>query len=69
MNAELGVLANNGIKGAEGGTHLRNVLLSLSAPTDKAEIALHDLGVEVKDSEGNMRNLNDIMIDLNAALD
>ena len=69
MNAELGVLANNGIKGAEGGTHLRNVLLSLSAPTDKAEIALKDLNVEVKDSEGNMRNLNDIMIDLNAALD
>ena len=69
MNAELGVLANNGIKGAEGGTHLRNVLLSLSAPTDKAEIALKDLNVEVKDGEGNMRNLNDIMIDLNAALD
>lgn len=68
MNAELGVLANNGIKGAEGGTHLRNVLLSLSAPTDEAEIALHKLGVEVKDSDGNMRNLNDIMIDLNAAL-
>ena len=69
MNAELGVLANNGINGAEGGTHLRNVLLSLSAPTDKAEIALNDLNVQVKDSEGNMRNLNDIMIDLNAALD
>ena len=27
MNTELGVLANNGIKGAEGGTHLRNVIL------------------------------------------
>ena len=69
MNAELGVLANNGIKGAEGGTHLRNVLLSLSAPTDKAEIALNNLNVQVKDGEGNMRNLNDIMTDLNAALD
>lgn len=68
MNAELGVLANNGIKGAEGGTHLRNVLLSLSAPTDKAEIALKELGVEVKNSDGNMRNLNDIMKDLNASL-
>lgn len=69
MNAELGVLANNGIKGAEGGTHLRNVLLSLSAPTDKAEVALNKLNVEVKDGQGNMRNLNDIMTDLNAALD
>lgn len=69
MNTELGVLANNGIKGAEGGTHLRNVLLSLSAPTDKAVVALDQLNVQVSDSNGNMRNLNDIMIDLNAALD
>ena len=68
MNAELGVLANNGIKGAEGGTHLRNILLSLAAPTDVAAIALDDLGVKVSDSEGNMRDLNDIMIDLNASM-
>ena len=36
LNAALGILANNGIKGAEGGTALRNMLLSLEAPTDKA---------------------------------
>ncbi len=68
MNAELGVLANVGIKGSEGGTHLRNVLLSLSAPTEKAADKLKELNVEAKDSDGNMRNLNDIMIDLNEAL-
>lgn len=68
MNAQLGVLANNGIKGAEGGTHLRNVLLSLSAPTAVAETALADLGVQVSDSRGNMRDLNDIMTDLNASM-
>ncbi len=69
MNAELGILANNGIKGAEGGTHLRNILLALSAPTDKAAGALQKLKVEVSDSEGNMRDLNDIMTDLNHALE
>lgn len=68
MNTELGVLANNGIKGAEGGTHLRNILLSLAAPTDVAAIALDDLGVKVSNSEGNMRDLNDIMIDFNASM-
>lgn len=68
MNAELGVLANNGLKGAEGGTHLRNILLSLSAPTDKAAIAIDQLGLKIADSQGNMRDLNDIMIDLNAAM-
>lgn len=69
MNAELGILANNGIKGAEGGTHLRNILLALSAPTEKAEGALKKLRVEVSDSEGNMRDLNDIMTDLNGAME
>lgn len=68
MNAELGVLANNGIKGAEGGTHLRNILLSLSAPTDKAAIAIEQLGLKVSDSQGNMRDLNDIIIDLDASM-
>ena len=34
LNMALGVLADNGIKGAEGGTALRNMILSLSAPTD-----------------------------------
>ena len=37
LNTALGILANNGIKGAEGGTHLRNVILSLQNPTDGAE--------------------------------
>ena len=65
MNTALGVLANNGVKGAEGGTHLRNVLLSLSAPTDKAADAITSLGLQVYDSKGNMRDLNDIMTDMN----
>ena len=69
MNTELGILANNGIKGAEGGTHLRNILLSLSAPTDKASDAIKSLGLTISDSQGNMRDLNDIMLDLNAALE
>lgn len=68
MNTALGVLANNGIKGAEGGTHLRNVLIALSAPTDKAAAALKDLGVETVDAGGNMRSLEDILKDLNASM-
>ena len=65
MNTALGVMANNGIKSAEGGTHLRNILLSLSAPTDTASVAMQELGLRVSDSNGNMRDLNDILIDMN----
>lgn len=68
MNTELGVLANNGIKGAEGGTHLRNILLSLVSPTDNGAKALENYGIAVQDSTGNVRDLNDIMIDMNDSL-
>ncbi|MDB2108637.1 phage tail tape measure protein [Clostridium paraputrificum] len=69
LNTALGILANNGIKGAEGGTHLRNVILSLQNPTDKAASQMEALGVSVFDSEGNMRSLNDILGDLNTSMD
>lgn len=64
----LGVLADNGVKGAEGGTALRNIILSLSAPTDKAKGAIKDLGLSVFDANGNMRDMNSIFGDLNGAL-
>ena len=69
LNTALGILANNGIKGAEGGTHLRNVILSLQNTTDKAAACMEQLGVDVYDSEGNMRSLNDILGDLNTSMD
>ena len=69
LNTALGILANNGIKGAEGGTHLRNVILSLQSPTDTAAAQMEALGLSVYDSEGNMRSLNDILGDLNTSMD
>ena len=68
MNTVLGILADNGIKGAEGGTALRNVILSLTAPTSKAAGVIDDLGLAVFDNEGKMRSLQDIIYDLNDAL-
>lgn len=68
LNAALGVLANRGIKGAEGGTALRNMILALSAPTDKAAEAMANLGLEVFDAAGNMRPMNEIFKDLDTAL-
>lgn len=65
----LGILADNGIKGSEGGTALRNILNSLADPTEAAEIMMHDLGVSVFDAEGNMRSLNDIFLDLGKAME
>ena len=68
LSTALGILADNGVKGAEGGTALRNIILSLSSPTDKAAKALASMGVEVFDAAGNMRPLNETFEDMNAAL-
>lgn len=68
LNAQLGILADNGVKGAEGGTALRNIILSLSSPTDKAAKLMNKLGLEVFDASGKMRATNDIFNDLNRIL-
>lgn len=68
LSTALGILADNGMKGSEGGTILRNVITSLTAPTSKAKGELEALGVSVFDSEGNMRSMNDIMGDLDASM-
>lgn len=67
MNTVLGLLADNGIKGAEAGTHLRNMILSLTAPTDVAAKKMAELGISATDAEGNMRPLEDVMQDFNEA--
>ena len=68
INTALGVMADNGIKGAEGGTHLRNVLMSLSSPTDKGVKQLKALGVEVFDAKGNMKQLDVVLTDLEKSM-
>lgn len=68
LNTVLGILADNGIKGSEAGTHLRNMLLKLSAPTDKGAKIIKKMGLEIFDSSGNMRDMQDIILDLNKAM-
>ncbi len=68
LNTMLGVLADNGIKGAEGGTKLRNAYLSLTAPTDKAAETLEKLKVSAYDANGAVRAMPDVLNDFNNAL-
>ena len=64
----LGLLADNGIHAAEGGTALRNILLALNPTTDKAVEAWEQLGTSGYDAQGNLRPLKDICRDLNNAM-
>lgn len=64
----LGILANNSVKGARAGTMLRNMQIRLASPTAAAQQALDDLGVTIADEHGNMRDIIDIIADLEHGL-
>lgn len=72
LSTVLGVLADNGIKGSEGGTKLRNVILSLQTPTKEGTEALKKMGMtydDMYDSAGNMRALPDIFAQMQGAME
>lgn len=69
LNALLGIIADNGVKGAEGGTKLRNIMLSLQSPTDVAAKKMKALGLSVYDAQGKMRPMNEVLGDLNSSMD
>ena len=68
LNTVLGLLADNGIKASEGGTHLRNILLAMQPTTDAAANAFEKLGLKTYDAQGNLRPLEDIFYDLKTAM-
>lgn len=67
LSAALGILADNGIKGAEGGTALRNVLLGIQG--DKFDKTFGELGVSAYDAQGNLRPLKDILADMDSVME
>ena len=69
LSTELGILADANIKGAEGGTHLRNVILALTQPTESGAAALAKYTRGVYDAEGNMRSLDDILGELQQSME
>jgi TP901 family phage tail tape measure protein len=60
----VGALGEAGIEGSSAGTTLKNMFLSLSAPTKEAAGALAQLGIKTVDSKGNLRDMFDILDDL-----
>ncbi|MDO4720972.1 MAG: phage tail tape measure protein [Peptostreptococcaceae bacterium] len=68
LNTALGLLANIGVKGAEGGTKLRNIIMAMTPTTKAAAAAFEYLGVETYDAEGNLRGLNEIMGEMSEAM-
>ena len=68
LSQVLGLLADNGIKGSEAGTHLRNIMLALNPTTDKAADAWNELGLSAYDAEGNLKPLEETFGELSEAV-
>lgn len=68
-SALLGTMANSGIKASMGGTALKNILSRLSAPTKEVNVGLSTLGVNLKDSNGKMKDLSVLLPEIKGAMD
>lgn len=62
-----GLMANTGIKATMAGTSLNSIFTRLSTNTNGAADAMSDLGIEFFTSEGNARDLSDVMGELRSA--
>lgn len=60
----IGLMANAGIKGEQAGTALRGVLTNLAKPSDQVAGYMNALGVSLTDTQGNVKPLSALMVDL-----
>lgn len=65
----IGLMANAGIKADKAGTALRSVLTRLSAPPKECEKAMDALGISIKNADGTMKPLNEVIGDLRKSFD
>ena len=63
----IGLMANAGIKGDKAGTALRSTLNRLSAPPKECAKEMEKLGLSLTDSDGKMKSLQQVMIELRSA--
>lgn len=69
MDTVLGILADNGIKAAEGGTKLRNVLVKMAKPTKGTYKLLDELNMSFYDMEGNLRPLPELFTEMSQKME
>ncbi len=68
FSALAGELANAGIKGSRAGTTLKNMFLKLASPSAEGARLMKHFGVQTQTADGDMRDIVDIIGDLNSAL-
>ena len=69
VTALLAAMANQGLKGSEAGTALSAMMRDLTAKMKDGKVMIGETAVAVQDSEGNYRDLTDILRDVEKATD
>ena len=64
----LEAMANQGLKSAEAGTAMAAIMRDITDKMENGKVAIGDTSVAVADSEGNFRDLTDIMKDVEKAV-
>jgi len=57
----IALMANNGIKASQAGTSLRGAMTNLVKPTDSAAEVMERLGIEVKNQDGSMKSMSEVI--------
>lgn len=63
----IGLMANSGIKADQAGTALRAFMSRMADPTDEVAAMMDKLGLSITNSDGSMRSLNELMVDLRSS--
>jgi len=59
----VGALANFGVRGSQAGTVLKAIQTRMASDSEAQELYL-DLGIDITDAEGNLRKVNDVLLEL-----
>ena len=68
LSQAIGLMANAGIKGSQSGTSLRSILTRLASPPSDAAKAMDKYGISIKNSDGSMKSLMEVMENMRDSL-
>ena len=57
----IALMSNAGVQGSDAGTSIKQMLLALQTPTNKAKKLMGELGINIYDAAGNLRSMRDLI--------
>ena len=68
VNTAILAMSQSGIKASQAGTSLRTLFVNLVKPTDAMKTAMNELGIEITNSDGTFKSLDDIIAQLRSSM-